>query len=189
MANFSLFRAGSAALVLLALTACGSTTNPTAPLPEEPVETVLYDLVDGPIDRPSALNVARGRGTGVPSLVRVDASAEWDMAFGMLDGQPAWFPRGFFEGFEVSSGVLELDQDFDDVTVVPSDADAYEDEQTVAITVGKTYAIRSRSDPSFSLPCRIYAKAEVLAVEGDPSRMDFRILWNPNCDETNFIQN
>ena len=66
-----------------------------------------------------------------------------------------------------------------------SDADLYEDSAAVPITVGATYALRSRPDPTVSVACRQYAKVEVVSVEGDPARLEFRIFWNPNCNATN----
>ncbi len=167
-----------------ALAACGSSTDASFPVPDEPVELSVYDLVNGPIDRPSAVNILSGRGSGVPTVLRVDASDLWDVSFGVLDSVPAWLPRGFFEGLVVSSGVLELDLDFDDVFAAPSEDTLYVYDEPVDITVGKTYAIRSRPDPGVSITCVLYAKAEVLALEGDPALLEFRILWNPNCNES-----
>ncbi|NIR44109.1 MAG: hypothetical protein GWN99_06285 [Gemmatimonadetes bacterium] len=171
---------------LAALTACGDSGDPSFPLPEEPLQTTLYDLVDGPIDRPSALNIVSGRGNGIPTTPRVDVSGQWDVVFAVIDGQPSLVPRGFFDGLEVSSGVRALQPSFDDVTVVTGEAENYEAVDPTPVAVGQTYAIRSRPDPSLSLPCRVYAKLEVLDLEGDPVRLQFRILWNPNCDETTF---
>ena len=187
MSNFHMSRFSRSALAVIglaALTACGNSNNPSLPLPEDPVPRTIYDLADGPIDRPSSLSVLAGR-TGEPRVVRVDNSGEWDFSFGMLDGEPAWLPRGFFEGFEPSSGIAETALDFDDVILVPGEIDDYEFEQPVQITVGRTYALRSRPDPGLSVTCVVYAKAEVLEVHGDPARLEIRIFWNPNCNETN----
>jgi hypothetical protein len=177
-------RLGFAAIGIGVLAACGNSNDPTRPLPEEPIDQTIYDLVDGPINRPSSLNVLAGR-TGVPRVVRVDNNENWDFSFGMLDGEPVWLPRGFFAGFPSSSGIVESDFDFDDVIFAPDNIDAYEFENPVQITVGKTYVLRSRPDPGLSITCVIYAKAEVLAVQGDPARLDIRVFWNPNCNETN----
>ena len=186
MKIFDLSRACRAAVVLIGasvLTACGDSSTPLFPIPDEPVDLTIYDLVGGPIDRPSALNVLTGRSSGVPTVLRVDAADQWDLSFGMIEGVPAWLPRGFFEGLDISSGVFELDVDFDDLTFVPSEDTLYVYEQPVNIEIGKTYAIKSRPDPTVSITCVLFAKAEVLAAEGDPARLVFRILWNPNCNE------
>ena len=161
---------------------CGDSLNTEYPRPSEPVELSLYDLVSGPIDRPSAVNVVSGRALGRPSAVRVDATERWDLVFGVVDGSPAWLPRGFFEALEASSGVLGTTLGFDQVREAPEDKELYEDEQPVPITEGTTYVIRSRSDPDLSLPCRIYAKVMVESVQTDPARVDLLIIWNPNCD-------
>lgn len=174
-------------LLLGAIASCGSDINTEYPRPSEPLSLSLYDLVSGPIDRPSAVNVVSGRALGVPSTVRVDLTERWDLVFANIDGSPAWLPRGYFEALEVSSGVLASTLDFDRVLEAPEDKDLYEEERPVPIIEGTTYIIRSRSDPSFSLPCRIYAKILVEAVQADPARVDLSIIWNPNCDGRNLI--
>jgi hypothetical protein len=145
----------------------------------------LYDLVNGPVDRPSALNVVSGRATGIPRSVRVDVADAWDVAFAVIDDEPVLLPRGWFEGIEPSSGILVLEEGFETITSLPDDSEAYETEEAVPITIGTVYAIRSRSDPSLSLPCHIYAKVVVDSIGGDPARALYRALWNPNCDDTN----
>lgn len=187
MTTFNAVAARTAALAVIlvgALAGCSNSDDSRFPVPEEPAERTLYDLVNGPIDRPSALNLLTGRSGGLPTTWRVDVTDQWDLCFGVIDGEPFWLPRGFFEGFQVSSGVAELPLDFDDVRVVSSEDEDYEDSEPVPITVGATYALRSRPDPTVSVTCRLYAKAEVVAVEGDPARLSLRILWNPNCNET-----
>ncbi len=175
-----------ALLVLVpSLAACGEDLNFDFERPGEPIEAVLFDLVDGPLDRPSAFNVVSGRGSGLPRVVQVDQTGEWDFAFAVLDGEPVWLPQGFFAGAEPSPGILRLDRGFDEIVEVPGDRTLYEDEQPVPAEVGAVYAIRSRPDPSLSLPCRLFAKVEVLSLEGDPMRIRFRSLWNPNCDQRN----
>ncbi len=174
-----------AAVLLLpsaALLACGDRLNISFPRPSEPLEATLFDLVAGPIDRPSGLNVVSGRGSGIPRAVRVDESSEWDVAFAVMDGQPVWVPQGFFEAFEASSGILRLEGAFDQIQEVPSNRELYETEQPIGLVEATSYAIRSRNDPTLSLPCRIFAKLEVISIEGDPTRVRIRILWNPNCD-------
>lgn len=174
-------------LLLGGILSCGSNINTEYPRPNEPLNLSLYDLVSGPIDRPSAVNLISGRALGVPSAVRIDLTERWDLVFAIVDGSPAWLPRGYFEALEVSSGVLATTLDFDQVLEAPEDKTLYEEEQPVPITEGTTYVIRSRSDPNYSLPCRIYAKVLVEAVQADPARVDLSIIWNPNCDGRNLI--
>lgn len=186
MGIFRLFFERRAALLLLpfaALPACGDSLNIRFPRPSEPLEETLFDLIAGPIDRPSGLNIVSGRGSGSPRAVRVDETGEWDVAFAVLDGQPVWLPQGFFDALEASSGILQLPGSFEQIEVVPEQRELYESEQPVPVSEAVTYAIRSRSDPALSLPCRIFAKVEAVSIEGDPARLRIRILWNPNCDE------
>jgi hypothetical protein len=175
------------ALSLGAVASCGDDLNTEYPRPAEPAKLTLYDLVSGPIDRPSAMNVVSGRALGLPSAVRVDVTERWDLVFALVDGSPAWLPRGYFEALEVSSGVMATTLDFDQVLEAPENRELYEDEQPLPITEGTTYIIRSRSDPDISLPCRIYAKVLVESVQADPARVDLSIIWNPNCDGRNLI--
>ena len=164
--------------------ACGDDLDPRFRRPGAPFEATLFDLFMGPIDRPSALDVLPGAGSvGAPLAVRVDQTDQWDVAFAVVDGEPVWLPRGFFVEFEASSGILPLDRGFDEIERVPGDRTLYEMEQPVPVTVGTTYAIRSRSDPNLSLPCRIFAKLVVDELQSDPVRIRVRFLWNPNCDQ------
>lgn len=175
------------ALTLGLLAACSDPLSFDFPPPAEPFEATLHDLVDGPIDRPSAFDIVAGRGRGIPRAVRVDQTAAWDFVFAVQDGQPVWLPRGFFEGFEETGGIARLSRAFDEVREAPEQRERYEDREPVLISPGAVYAVRSRPDPSVSLPCRLFAKIEVLSVEIDPTRVRFRFLWNPNCDRRNLV--
>ncbi len=155
------------------------------PLPPEPIESQLFDLVTGPIDRPSAVNVVAGRGRGLPRAVRVDLTEGWDLVFAVMEGEPVWLPRGFFDGLEASSGVVRIEGTFESVTSVPGDREVYITDEPVPIILDAVYAVRSRPDPAVLFPCRVFAKLRVLSIEGDPARATFEILWNPNCDDTN----
>jgi len=188
MTTPTLSKRAGALLVTLGLTvsalACGSDLDPSFRRPSEPLEATLFDIFAGPIDRPSAFDVLPGGGRiGTPVPVRVDQTDQWDVAFAIVNGEAVWLPRGFFAGFEPSSGIVGLDRGFDEVDRVPEDRDLYQTEGPIPVTLGTTYAIRSRSDPALSLPCRIFAKLVVDELETDPARVRFRYLWNPNCDQ------
>ena len=118
--------------------------------------------------------------------MRVDASDQWDIVYGTVDGTPVWLPRGFFEGFPPSSGILKMSVPFQQVTTVPSSVEVYEFTEPVPLEFGVAYAIRSRQDPTLSFPCHLYAKISVDSIQADPNRVEFRYLWNPNCDQTTF---
>lgn len=174
------------ALVLtlaLGLVACGDELLRDYPRPTSPLEAELIDLVNGPLTRANAIDIVSGRGFGIPRAVRVDETVHWDFAFAVVDDEPAWIPRGFFDGVEPSTGIRIMPVDFEDVEVLPSDEEDYELEEPVPVTVGTTYGIRSRNDPALSLPCHVYAKMVVDSIWGDPVRVKFRVLWNPNCDK------
>ncbi|MGD2151732.1 MAG: hypothetical protein PVG79_00600 [Gemmatimonadales bacterium] len=175
------------ALVLtlaLALVACGDELVTDYPRPLAPLEEELIDFVDGPLTGANALNLVAGRGFGRPNVTRVNETLAWDIAFAVLDGEPAWLPRGFFDGIEPSTGIRIMQVDFEDIEVLPPDEASYELEEPVPATVGTTYGIRSRTDPALSLPCHVFAKLAVDSITGDPARVWFRVLWNPNCDNT-----
>ena len=172
-------------LALGALLACSDPFNVDFPRPTEPVEAALSDLVGGAVDEPSAFDVVSGRGTGLPRPVRVDQTASWDVAFAVQNGQPVWLPRGFFPGFEDTGGIVRVQQGFDALREAPGDRSVYEQTEPVPIETGGVYVILSRLDPTVSLPCRLFAKLEVLELTTDPTRVRFRHLWNPNCDQPN----
>lgn len=174
-----------AAGLSLAVLGCGDDLDTSFPRPTDALTITLYDLVTGPIDRQSALNMVSGRGLGIPRPVRVDESDQWDIAFATLDGEPVWLPRGYFQSLEVEAGIMALDRGFEEVERVPEDRTLYENMDPVPAEVGRVYAIRSRTDPGLSFPCHVYAKLVIDAIEGDPPRMRIRTLWNPNCDDQN----
>ncbi|MGD2217018.1 MAG: hypothetical protein PVJ64_09680 [Gemmatimonadales bacterium] len=187
MMNFDHPR-GHVALLLtvaLGLVACGDELVTDIPRPTAPLEVELIDLFDGPLDRANALNLVAGRGFSTPRVTRVDDTAKWDIAFALVDGEPAWLPRGFFDGIEPSAGIRVMVADFEDIEFLPSAEDMYELEDPLPATVGSTYGIRSRTDPNISLPCHVFAKLVVDSVGGDPTRVWSRVIWNPNCDDTN----
>jgi hypothetical protein len=172
-------------LLAVAVIACGDNTSSSFPRPSEPVEAGLYDISGGPIDRASALNVVSGRGNGQPRAVRVDVTDQWDIGFGILEGELVWLPAGFFEGFEPDAGILELPEGFEQLTEAPSDKELYEKEEPVPLKDGGVYVVRSRTDPALSVPCHIFAKLLVSAIQEDPTRVDLQVVWNPNCDDRN----
>ena len=187
MENFDHLRSHVALVLTLALglVACGDEVNRDVPRPTTPFEEQLIDLVDGPLNRANALDVVAGRGFRTPRVTRVDDTVQWDIAFALIDGEPAWVPRGFFDGIEPSTGIRVMPVDFEDVELLPPDEEAYELEEPLPATVGTTYGIRSRTDPSLGLPCHVFAKLVVDSIWGDPVRVQFRVLWNPNCDDIN----
>ncbi|MEE8521585.1 MAG: hypothetical protein V3U63_09445 [Gemmatimonadota bacterium] len=173
------------ALTALIVGACSDDPTFQFPVPEEPLESDLFDLATGPVGEPSALDVVSGRGNGLPRPVRVEQSEQWDIAFGMSDQGAEWLPRGVFEGLPISSGIVQVPGTFESVTNVPGNSEEYIDDEPVSIEVGAVYAVRSRADPVLSLPCHIFGKIGVLSVAGNPVRVQFEILWNPNCGGTN----
>lgn len=168
----------------LGLIACGDELDTTVPRPTAPLRLELFDILAGPITRASALDLVSGRGFSQPVTVRVDETLQWDIAFALVDDEPAWLPRGFFDGIEPSAGIRVMQGDFEDIELLPADRELYELEEPVPLTVGETYGIRSRTDPRLSLPCHVYAKLVVDSIGGTPARVSFRVLWNPNCDDT-----
>jgi len=188
MINWDMLLNRRAITVLLAvcvLGACSDDTGTNWPRPSEPLDLSLYDVIEGPIDRASAVTVVAGVGSGFPRAVRVDQTQQWDIAFGMIDGEPYWLPRGFFVALEPTAGILAVEQDFDEIDTAPDDKTLYEYTDPMPMIVGATYIVRSRNDPTTELPCRIYAKVRVVSIQPDPAWMQFIILWNPNCDDTN----
>ena len=172
-------------LTLGALISCGDSLDTSFPPPEIPFDATLYDLIAGPIDRSSAFDVVAAQGLNLPRTVRVDQTENWDIAFAAIEGEPFFLPRGFFETLAPSAGILEMQGDFENITLLPGDSEFYEYEEPVPVNPGSTYAIRSRPNPTLSLPCHIFLKLVVDSVGGDPMRISFRFLWNPNCDDTN----
>lgn len=183
LGNHRLWYSTVLCFVVAASISCSDDSQFDFPIPSEPLETSLYDLIDGPIDRASAFNVVAGRGVAQPRSVRVDQTEQWDVAFAVLNDEPVWLPRGFFDTLEPSSGILELARALEEIVRAPSDRDLYEMTDPLPVRKGRVYVIRSRPDPLLTFTCRIFAVLEVEAIDTDPARVTFRYLWNPNCDD------
>jgi len=178
-------RAAVLIVLLAAIVACGGDSTSSYPRPIEPLQLSMYDVGGGPVNRASALNVVAGSALGFPRTERVDQTEQWDVAFGVIEGNPVWLPRGFFEGLEPSAGILAVPRDFEEIGEAPEDRELYEYTDPLPMVEGETYMIRSRSDPTLSLPCHIYAKVRLEAIQQDPPWIKFLIVWNPNCDDRN----
>lgn len=181
----------SAATLIAALVAfgCGGDDPFVVPLPTEPAEATIFDLFGPFIERASAFDLATG-----PVVARTDVTSQWDIVYaitpagaagcfqGVATGQPVFLPRGCFEAFDASSGLLRSDRAFDEVVEASGNAADYVIDAAVPIDSGAVYVLRSRPDPALSVSCRQYAKLEVLSLQPATGAITFRYLWNPNCN-------
>jgi len=113
----------------------------------------------------------------------VGATGSWDVAVGGNGSGLVLMPPGAF-GLSSKAGVAVMaGERLEDVLKAPSDSTSYDATQPVALAVGTTYVIRTRTaaDPYGTTACTYYAKMEPLAVDPAQGRIRFVYGSNPNC--------
>ena len=174
---------GTCAVALAAsmAAACGDSTEPIKiPLPEDPTEVMLSDLVTGSLLDPSGFDMVSR------TIVRTDQVSGWDFVFFVDPQQGASLrTRGSYLQEEDSEpGVQVVTESFEDLTTAPEDG--YEVLDPVRISTGDVFAARSRYDPALGgLRCRYYGKFEVEAIDEVAGSMTMIHLINPNCEDRN----
>lgn len=156
--------------------ACGGSLL-TANL-ESRVDTVTVgSLVGTPLNVPSAYSLNARR------AVRTDSVSIFDFAYTILpDGRRVFVPfaaLGLGTGLTVLPGFLASTETFDAIEDAPPNG--YLTRDTIPITVGDRFVVRSsvQACPQFGVPK--YAKLEVLAFDDVARLVRFQILVNQNC--------
>lgn len=158
------------------LAACGDPFDPIlTPVPPA-ADVELVDFVGGDLVDPAAFDMLSR------SPVRTDQTNGWDFLFIVdeTDG-PQLIPRGALLDIETEAGLQVEDEPFDGIDDVPDDD--YVTDGPVPIEVGTVLAMISRTNPTFSIRCRLYGKAVVTAIDGSPARLSMTVVVNPNCEE------
>ncbi len=165
----------------LLLAACDDSTEPVKiPLPDEPREVLLSDILVGDLLLPSAFDLISR------NAVRTDQAAGWDFVyFDDPDLGPVVQPRSVLVPDDGDgAGIQLVDTSFTELTEAP--ADGYTTDTPVQIAVNDVFVTRSRTDPAFgSLRCRYFGKFVVDAIDEVNESLTVRHIVNPNCEDRN----
>jgi hypothetical protein len=113
----------------------------------------------------------------------VGATENWDIAVGESGGQFVWIPAGALPGVQIRPGIGRVtDRAYEQVTEAPTDTAFYTVRQTLPITAGGVYVVRSRR-----LQCAFYAKVRVLELNASTGSVAFEYLQNPNCGDRTLV--
>jgi hypothetical protein len=161
------------------ISACSSPTQPTASLPNESDNLVVYSLTGSPPAFPTGLDFA-GRRVVRPGL-RSDGAPNFDLAFdARTAGQVTIYPAKLVvQALRTPTvGVrVATESSFDAIHAAPTTG--YVTDSSVVVSVGKPFIIET-----LSLSCSFgefnYAKLVVDSV-GTAGGVYVRMLLNPSC--------
>ena len=114
------------------------------------------------------------------------ASGAWDFALtGGVDGPLTLTPLGAFFDVENRAGLgIERDASFEEIERASADDADYVTDETVALEEGVVYIVRSRQTGG---GCVRFGKMEPLEIDQDAGTLTFRLIRNPNCNETDLV--
>ncbi len=181
MTAYSMRGVMATAALLVAISACGDSTEPLLlPLPEEVVAVELTDFNTGALLDPSAFDLITS------TVIRTDQNPGWDFVFFVdeLDG-PVLASRGVYtEDEDTEPGVQVVLSSFDGLTEAPDNG--YVVLEPILISVGDLVVSRSRQDQTYgSLRCRYFGKFSVDAIDETEGTVTLSHLINPNCENRN----
>lgn len=165
----------AAAVLLVTLAACGTTSGLPSAHIVNAVDTVsLYALDGTPPATPSAYDILLVR------KVRTDVSTGFDFVFNIdTAGHALLLPTGAV-GLAKQSGIRIESSSFDAITDAPTSG--YADSTGQQVVDGTVAVIRSRpTQCSFGAVVYQYAKLEVLDVDTVARQIKFQILVDQNC--------
>lgn len=175
----TLFR--SALLFLLGTPAVAGCGDPLSLLPavfENRVDTLsMYAASGTAVSLPSGFLIAQR----VP--VRLDQVNNFDFLYDVTPaGEHIFLPIAALVSTGRTTGnpgFLISSEEFDSISVALQQG--YVSADTVRLSPGQVYFVRSAVDPSCSLGIPYYAKLQVLGFEDSTRKVAFRILANVNC--------
>lgn len=161
-----------------ALAGCG---DPLSLLParfENREDTVaVFAATNTPLYQPSAYLIASRQ------RVRLDQVSTFDFIYDVdLAGRSILLPLGAVVNTGAASGIpgfLRTETAFANITI--AEQLGYVAKDTVVVTLGDIFYVRSTVDGSCPLGIPYYAKMQVLAIDETNRGIRFRILTNVNC--------
>jgi hypothetical protein len=174
-----------AALVLVATAAaCGE--DPFAfQWVENPRETTLYSLDREERNRPSAFAMLDGERVVLESPA---AAGQWDFALNREGGQLVFVPPRAV-GVQSRAGIFVVPNvRFDEVREAPADTASYITSQTVPVSLGSIYVVRTRQQSGvFGQACTYYGKVQPLEIDVEQGTLLFRFDTSPDCNNTSLV--
>lgn len=172
--------------VVLFTAACD---DPFAPIDWDP-EPIAVDLFS--VSRPELL--------GLPSaydfvnrrrvrLEEVGEAGQWDITLAEENGAFVFKPSGAFESVPPGPGLhaAEPGLAFEDVTRAPDGLDPYVRTEGVPLQTNRIYVVRTRRTTGFLGACVYYGKFEVMEMDQEEGRVQFRFVANPNCNNRSLV--
>ena len=172
------------ALGALILSACGD--DPFLVRWEEfPLESEIYALDRGELNRASAFNMLDRRGVVVEDP---QTQGRWDFAVEREGGGMVFVPPRVL-GVISTAGVAVIPQArLEDVREAPADSIRYATTTTVPVELGNVYVIRTHQQSGvFGAPCVYYGKVEPLEVRMDEGVFRFRHDVSPDCNNRSLV--
>lgn len=181
MRAYSMRGAVATAVGLVAISACGDSTEPLLlPLPENAEAVELTDSISGSLYDPSAFDLITG------AVIRTDQNSGWDFVFYLDEVEGAVLvSRGVYtEDEDNEPGIQIVLASFDGLTEAPENG--YSVLDPVSISEGDVVVSRSRQDATYgSLRCRYFGKFSVDAIDETEGTLTLSHLVNPNCENRN----
>lgn len=179
MLNRPVSRLFAAPFLLFAVALVAACDDPFAAflqdVPEEPVETTLFDFIGRRLEDPPAFDVLSS------TRARVDLTSSWDFLFRIENGEPQLAPFSVVTDSVTDAGLQVATTSFEAIQEAPKGG--YQIAEPTPIAVGDVLFARSRADPAQGLLCSRYAKLEVLDIDLASGTLTFRYLANPNCGD------
>lgn len=173
MRRFSL----SVLVSALVLGACGDPNFLNPPTSDNAIISARLWAIQGTaIGLPSAWSVP------LRTRIRLDQSPNFDFAFDITPGgTPILLPRGAFGLLEPTGnpGLLPTPKEWDEITVAV--LNGYLTSDTIPITVGDRFYVRSSATGICFNSSPLYAKLQILEIDLTDRSVLYRILTNANC--------
>jgi hypothetical protein len=168
------------ALLAFALAAACSDPNaiPNASLKNELDTLTLWSLEKGPLNKPTAYSLNSRNG------VRTwEAGTNFEFLFSMdSTGQARFIPLGALgltSTGAVKPGLIKTTQQFDSITKAPQNG--YLTVDTLVITEGDRYFVRTSVNTCSLLGVPLYGKLEILDIDTAAATVQFRVVGDQNC--------
>jgi hypothetical protein len=176
----------AAGAAVAALAACGNPLGTTATLDVSTDTLTVYALSGTPALALSGLN------TYTHTVVRVDASSNYDIAFDIDTNQHVvvypvqlLYPQQLIGTSAAHTGLRTVTGSFESVTVAPTDG--YSEDKPLILDPGAVVAVRAQ--PTIcagTLQTDLYSKLVVTSVNPANRTITFRFTVDPNCGYRSF---
>ncbi|MFN8572747.1 MAG: hypothetical protein U0132_11925 [Gemmatimonadaceae bacterium] len=173
------------ASILGSVLACSDPFAAKATVAVQTDTLIAYSLTGTPPEFPSGLN------TAFRSVVRVDATHNYDVAFDLdTQGQVRLIPVKLMGGLVTTArrvGVQKATATYDALTKAPNTGYTYDSVTVIKPGDTAVLEVTSADQCSFSLSAVIYSKIVVDSVKSSTREIFFRTTHDPNCGFRSFL--